>query len=80
MCDDVAIGWRWNSKLDAYPELAALLYVVRVVFTILILVVIVWMSKKCWYNEHTGEIDAWSILGIALLTVILTNIVFTLVF
>lgn len=38
------------------------------------------MSRKCWWNEHTGEIDIWIILGIAVVTIIVSDIVFSLVF
>jgi hypothetical protein len=72
--------WGWKSPIYDDPELAKLMYIIKIITTIIILIVIVWMSRKRWYNERTGEIDTWSILGIAVLTVILTNLVFCFIF
>lgn len=72
-------GYVRSGILDDHPELVGFIYVIRIIFTIFVLVVVVWLSIDRWYNKDTGEIDTWSILGIAVVTVFFTNLTFTLI-
>jgi hypothetical protein len=76
----VGYGRHLKEYLEEHPELVGLMYILKVFITIIALVVIVWLSRNTWYKPDTGEIDAWALIGISLVTVFLSNIVFTIVF
>lgn len=81
MADTVTTTFAFcRHSLYQHPDIAAMMHILRVFVTLVVLVIIIWLSRKSWYDEETGDINTWSLLGIVLVTVFLTSLVLSLFF